>query len=100
MPESGLQTVNRDLEKFVKDAQALFQEAKSLTGEKAIEAQQRGMKLLDAALAQVQQARSDAVLSGREMVASADHYVKTNPWRTMTAAAGVGLLLGVILGRR
>ncbi len=100
MPESGLQMVNRDLEKFVKDAQTLFQEAKNLTGDKAVEAQQRGMKLLDTSLARMPEARSSAMLSGKEMVASADHYVKENPWRTVTAAAGIGLLLGVILGRR
>lgn len=100
MPDTALHMVNRDLEKFVKDAQALFLEAKNLTGDKALEAQQRGMKLLDTALARVQDARTSAVQSGKEMVSSADHYVKENPWRTVTAAASIGLLLGVILGRR
>jgi ElaB/YqjD/DUF883 family membrane-anchored ribosome-binding protein len=34
------------------------------------------------------------------MAASADTYVKENPWRTIAAAASVGLLVGVILGRK
>lgn len=100
MQQSGMQTVNRDLEKFVKDAQALFTEARSLTGDKALEAQQRGMRLLDTALARVQEAHGSVMHSGKEMAASADHFVKENPWRTITAAASIGLLLGVILGRK
>ncbi|HEX7987707.1 MAG TPA: DUF883 domain-containing protein, partial [Duganella sp.] len=27
-------------------------------------------------------------------------YVKENPWRSIAAAAGVGLLIGVIIGRK
>lgn len=100
MHESGLQVVNHDIEKFVKDAQILFKEAVSLSGDKALEAHQRGMKLLDTALGKAQDAGRFSVQSGREMAASADHFVKENPWRTIAAAASIGLLLGVILGRK
>jgi len=34
------------------------------------------------------------------MAKSADVYVKENPWRSIAAAAGVGLLIGVIIGRK
>jgi ElaB/YqjD/DUF883 family membrane-anchored ribosome-binding protein len=71
-----------------------------LTGEKAAEARLRGIQILDAALVQAQHAQTNAVVTGKAMAVSADHYVKENPWRMITVAAGAGLLLGVILGRK
>lgn len=100
MLESNLKVVNHDVNILVKDAQALFQAAAALSGEKAEEIRSRGMRLLDTALAEAQEAQAGALAAGKKMVVSADGYVKENPWRAMAAVAGVGLLLGVILGRR
>lgn len=100
MPKSNLQVVNSDVKALVKDAQALFHAAAALTGEKAEEVRNRGLNLLDAALIKAQETRASAVVAGKEMAASADNYVKENPWRTIAAVAGVALLLGAILGRK
>ena len=100
MLESNLSVVNNDVKTLVKDAQSLFHAATALTGEKAEEARQRGMHLLDTALVKVQDAQASTLVIGKEMAASADHYVKENPWRAIAAAGSVGLLLGVILGRK
>lgn len=100
MLESNLKVVNNDVKTLVADAQALLQAAAALTGEKADEVRNRGMRLLDTALAKAEDAQKSAMVAGKEMAASADGYVKENPWRTIAAAAGVGLLVGVILGRK
>ena len=36
----------------------------------------------------------------RQMGHQADHYVRANPWPTIGAAAGVGLLVGLLLRSR
>lgn len=100
MLEANLKVVNNDMKSLVKDAQALFQAAASLTGDKAEEVRNRGMRMLDTALVKAQDAQASALVAGKEMAASADEYVKENPWRTITAAAGAGLLLGMILSRK
>ncbi|MDP3841188.1 MAG: DUF883 domain-containing protein [Oxalobacteraceae bacterium] len=100
MFESNLKAINKDVNILVKDAQALFQEAAALTGDKAGEVRNRGMRLLDTALDKAHVAQAEALVAGKEMAASADHYVKENPWRTVATAAGVGILLGLILGRK
>lgn len=100
MLETNTTTVNNDVKTLVRDAQALLQAAASLTGEKAEEMRGRGMRALDSALAKAQEAQASALVAGKEMAASADLYVKENPWRTIAAAASVGLLVGVILGRK
>jgi|SRR5450759_4757509 ElaB/YqjD/DUF883 family membrane-anchored ribosome-binding protein len=100
MLDANLKVVNNDVKTLVKDAQALFQAAAALPGEKAEEIRNRGMRLLDTALVKAEDMQASAFVAGKEMAASADGYVKENPWRTIAAAAGVGLLAGVILGRK
>lgn len=100
MLESNFKEVNNDVDTLVKDAQELFHAAAALTGEKADEVRNRAMRLLDAALAKGREAQASALASGKEMAASADVYVKESPWRAVAAMAGIGLVLGVIMGRK
>ncbi len=100
MLEANINTVNHDVNSLVKDAQALFTAAAALTGEKAEELRNRGMRMLDSALTKGKEVQASALVTGKEMVATADDYVKENPWRAIAGAAGVGLLVGVILGRK
>jgi ElaB/YqjD/DUF883 family membrane-anchored ribosome-binding protein len=97
---SGAPNGKSRLSALIRDAQLVFQDAATLTGEKAAEARQRGMQILDAAMLQAQHAQTSAMVTGKAMAVSADHYVKENPWRMITVAASAGLLLGVILGRK
>jgi ElaB/YqjD/DUF883 family membrane-anchored ribosome-binding protein len=89
-----------DMKSLVKDAQSLLSAAASLTGNKADELRERGMELLDQALGKASKYQGQAVVKGKELAQATDVYVKDNPWRTVAVAAGVGLLLGVILGRK
>ena len=100
MLENNISTVNHDVNSLVKDAQALFSAAAALTGEKADELRTRGMRMLDSALVKGKEVQASAIVTGKEIAATADGYVKENPWRAIAVAAGVGLLVGVILGRK
>jgi ElaB/YqjD/DUF883 family membrane-anchored ribosome-binding protein len=100
MLENNISTVNNDVKTLVKDAQALFTAATALTGEKADELRGRGMRALETALAKAQDAQQAAVEYSKQAASSTDAYVKENPWRSIAVAAGVGLLVGVILGRK
>lgn len=100
MLQSNFNAIDNDVNTLVKDAQALFQTATALTGEKADEIRNRGMQLLDAALVKGRDMQASALASSKEMAASADGYVKENPWRAIAAIAGVALVAGLILGRK
>jgi ElaB/YqjD/DUF883 family membrane-anchored ribosome-binding protein len=97
---SNMDNVQTDIKTLVKDAQSLLTAAASLTGEKAEEMRGRGMQLLDQAMGKGKEYQGQAMVKGKELAHTADVYVKDNPWRTVAAAAGVGLLVGVILGRK
>lgn len=96
----NLDNVQSDVKTLVKDAQSLLTAAASLTGEKAEEMRARGMQLLDQAMGKGKEYQGQALVRGKELAHTADVYVKDNPWRTIAAAASVGLLVGVILGRK
>jgi ElaB/YqjD/DUF883 family membrane-anchored ribosome-binding protein len=100
MLKSNLKHLNRDVTALVKDAKALFNRAAALTGDQADEARQSAMQLLDTALERAREAQESTLSAGKKIAASTDHYVSENPWRTVTAAGALGLLLGVILGRK
>ncbi|AKU21787.1 MULTISPECIES: YqjD family protein [Telluria group] len=100
MLENNISTVNNDVKTLVKDAQALFTAATALSGEKAEELRGRGMRALESALAKAQEAQASAVAATKEAAKSTDAYVHENPWRSVAIAAGIGLLVGVIVGRK
>lgn len=89
-----------DMRALVKDAQTLLTAAANLSGEKAEEMRGKGMQMLDDALGRAHAIQEQAVARGKQIAQASDEYVHQNPWRTVAVAAGVGLLLGVILGRR
>jgi ElaB/YqjD/DUF883 family membrane-anchored ribosome-binding protein len=97
---SSLQDAGTDTKKLVADAQAMLQAATSMTGRKADELRTRGMELLDQALGKASQYQDQALEKGKELAHTADVYVKDNPWRTVMAAAGVGLLVGMLISSR
>jgi len=98
--DGKLDDATTDMKTLVKDAQSLLTSAASLTGTKADELRARGMRMLDAALGKSSEYKDQAMVKGKELAKNADVYVKDNPWRTVAAAAGVGLLVGILLGRK
>jgi len=98
--DKDLNNANADMKVLVKDAQSLLSAAASLTGDKADELRSRGMELLDRAMGKASQYQGQAVVKSKELAHTADVYVKDNPWRTVVAAASVGLLVGIVLGRK
>ncbi len=101
MLENNLKTVRTDLRSLLRDAQDLFSEATSATGMKAEDLRARGLDLLDNALVKAQDIQSVALDTSKEVVDSADSYVKDNPWRAVAISAGVGIMLGMMIsGRR
>ena len=61
MTKSALKTVRNDMKTLVKDAQELFREAASATGDKADELRNKGLTLLEAAVETAQNAHTAAI---------------------------------------
>ena len=90
----------QDMRLVISDAEELLRATASQAGEQIAVARERIQDSLHQA--KVKLAEADAVVRERARQAAryTDDYVHENPWRAIGVAAGIGLLLGLMLGRR
>jgi ElaB/YqjD/DUF883 family membrane-anchored ribosome-binding protein len=90
----------QDMKLVISDAEELLRATASQAGEQISVARERIKDSLHDA--KVKLAEADAVVRERARQAAryTDDYVHENPWRSIGVAAGIGLLLGLMLGRR
>ena len=100
MTSSSYKTVRNDLKSLVRDAQDLFREAASVTGDKAEELRGRGLEMLEDALTRAQELQAVAMETGKEIAETTDDFVRENPWKAVAISAGAGLLLGMLIARK
>ncbi len=89
-----------DLRKVVHDTEALLHATEGQIGEKADDARRRVQAALDSARTRLKSAQGSAGEMGEEAVRATETYVRENPWQALGIAAGVGLVLGMLLTRR
>jgi ElaB/YqjD/DUF883 family membrane-anchored ribosome-binding protein len=86
-----------DLKNLVADAEGLLKATASQAGEKVAEARQK----IEQSLIEGKKALADAEKTlrqkSKECAELADDYVRDNPWSAVGIAAGVGLVLGLLL---
>ena len=89
-----------DLKTVMQDAEALIKATSSQTGEKIQEVRARAEESLRDAKARLTQLEDEALRRAREVADATEEYVRENPWQSVGIAAGIGLLLGVLISRR
>jgi ElaB/YqjD/DUF883 family membrane-anchored ribosome-binding protein len=89
-----------DLKTVMNDAEALLKATSAQTGEKIQEARVRAEESLRQAKVRLTEIEQEALKRAREVADATNEYVRENPWQSVGIAAGVGLLLGLILSRR
>jgi ElaB/YqjD/DUF883 family membrane-anchored ribosome-binding protein len=93
-------TLKADLATVMRDAEALIKASADQGGEKMTEARSKIRESLETAKTRLHEAERAALRHGEEAVTATEDYVKHNPWQAVGIAAGVGLVLGVLLARR
>ena len=89
-----------DLQTVIEDAEALLQATASQTGEKIEVVRARAKASVDRAKARLSKIQKKTSDQARQAAESADEYVHKNPWQAVGMAAGLGLLLGILINRR
>jgi ElaB/YqjD/DUF883 family membrane-anchored ribosome-binding protein len=89
-----------DLKTVMNDAEALLRATSTQTGEKIQEVRARAEESLRQAKQRLSLIEDEALRRAREVADATDEYVRDNPWQSVGIAAGVGLLVGLLLARR
>jgi len=90
----------QDMRVVVTDAEDLLKATAGQTGERIEKIRAKAEESLRTARNRMQIAGKAAQESATEAVQSVDEQVRKNPWTAIGIAAGVGLVLGIVLGRR
>jgi ElaB/YqjD/DUF883 family membrane-anchored ribosome-binding protein len=93
-------TLKADLAAVMRDAELLMKASADQGGEKVTEARAKIRDSLEAAKSRLLEAERAARRHGEDAVIATEEYVRRNPWQSVGVAAGVGLVLGVLLARR
>lgn len=89
-----------DIDAVLADAEALLSETANQGGEKMAQLRAKVESSLRVARRRMAEAQAAVLDKTRESARATNVYVHKNPWNAIGAAAGVGLLLGFLLGRR
>lgn len=89
-----------DFKVVVADAEELLRATASQAGDKAADLRARIQSRLADAKVQLADAEAALVDKAKQAGRVADDYVHDNPWRSVGIAAGVGLVIGLLIGRR
>jgi len=89
-----------DFKVVIADAEEILRVTAGQAGEKVADLREKAQARLTTA--KIKLAETEALLVDKAKAAgrAADDYVHDNPWRAVGIAAGVGLVIGLLIGRR
>jgi ElaB/YqjD/DUF883 family membrane-anchored ribosome-binding protein len=90
----------KDLRAVVNDAQQLIESGVDSCNAQASEARQRLEAALDEVRQQLGQVQPVAKRTIERVQSASDQYVHEHPWKAMGVAVGLGMLFGLLVGRR
>jgi len=89
-----------DLKVVVADTEALLKATANQGGEKLAEVRAKAEESLGVMKARMAQAQAALLAKTQEAAKATDAYVHENPWGAAGVAAAVGLMIGLLIGRR
>jgi ElaB/YqjD/DUF883 family membrane-anchored ribosome-binding protein len=97
---SDQQQLVSDMKSAIADAEDMLHATADQTGDKVAGMRARIQERLKGARVRLAEAEASLMAKTRAAARATDAYVHESPWTAIGIAAGVGLVLGVILGRR
>lgn len=89
-----------DLRVVIADAEEMLRMTADEVGEGAAELRNRVQARMNQAKADLVHLQEAAVAKAKAAGHATDEFVHENPWKSIGIAAGVGLVVGLLIGRR
>ena len=100
MSDASSRTLIDDLSRVVADAEALLAATAHDASERAREARERASGSVEQARQRLEGLEQDNRTRAKAAADDASEYVRENPWQAIGVAAAVGVVIGLLLGRR
>ncbi len=100
MTNTSKQKLVSDMRVVVSDAEEILRATAGVAGEKMVDLRERIAERLRDAKLRLADAEAALVDKTKAAARATDDFVNDNPWQAVGIAAGIGLLLGIIIGRR
>ncbi|MDZ4201546.1 MAG: DUF883 family protein [Gallionella sp.] len=97
--EVSKEKLMQDLRVVVSDAEELLRATAGQAGDKVAVVRERIQENLAVAKDRLVAAEQAAVAKAKQAAKATDEYVHENPWRAVGIAAGVGLVVGMLISR-
>jgi ElaB/YqjD/DUF883 family membrane-anchored ribosome-binding protein len=94
------QRLINDFKVVVADAEALLKATADQGGEAVAAARAKAEASLEEAKARMADAQAALLVRTKAAAGATDEYVHTHPWQSIGAAVGVGMVIGLLIGRR
>jgi ElaB/YqjD/DUF883 family membrane-anchored ribosome-binding protein len=92
--------VQNEVNDAISGAEDMLTQAANATGDKAAELRARALQQLKALRERMEDARHSALHHSKAAARATDDFVHDNPWRSILAAASLGVVVGLLIGRR
>ncbi|MDP2828968.1 MAG: DUF883 family protein [Sulfuricellaceae bacterium] len=89
-----------DLKVVIADSEELLRVTASQAGEKIAELRVKAEEHIRGAKVRLAHAEEALMVRTKAAARATDDYVRANPWRAVGVAAGAGLVVGLLIGRR
>jgi len=90
----------KDFTEVLTEADSLLKQATKESGERASDLRAQVETKLRAAKLKLQDMQDDAMDRAKATARATDEYVRDNPWQALGVAAALGVLVGLLIGRR
>jgi ElaB/YqjD/DUF883 family membrane-anchored ribosome-binding protein len=90
----------QDLRIVISDAEELLRATASQAGEKVAAAREKIQDSLHRAKVKLAEVEDVLIDKGKLAARATDEYVHEHPWRAVGIAAGIGLIIGMLISRR
>ncbi|MBN9114418.1 MAG: DUF883 domain-containing protein [Pandoraea sp.] len=89
-----------DINSVLADAEDLLKQAANTTGERASELSDKALALLKQAKEKASDVQVVVVEKSKQAARVTDDYVHDHPWQAVGIAAGIGVVIGLLLNRK